>query len=264
MTYPFKEAFEDAKDHARREYPKESCGLIVKGKYYACENIADDPARHDEGNVNCGCQLCSFEINPKVYATYEMRGPIDVVVHSHPNGPYYPSLADMEGQALTAKTWAILCLDEERAFDKPVMWGGDLPIPPIVGREFMHGITDCYAIIKDAYALGKDKLAEQGVVWPFLPITLPDCPREDAWWEGERDLYEENFEKAGFIEVTDPKPGDVFLMKIRSSKNNHGGLLVGEGLILHHLPSRLSRREPAGLWGRQASKWLRYKGATYA
>jgi hypothetical protein len=49
-------------------------------------------------------------------------------------------------------------------------------------------------------------------------------------------------------------------MKIRSSKENHGGILVGNDLIVHHLPSRMSRREPAGLWGRQATRWLRYKG----
>lgn len=262
MTYPFAEAFEDAKAHARREYPKESCGLIVKGKYIACENIADDPeVGHEEGNKDCRCQLCSFEISPKVYAAYETKGGIDVVVHSHPDGPFYPSLADMEGQALTGKTWAIIPLDDERIAEKPVMWGGDLPIAPLLGREFMHGVTDCYQLIRDAYALGKDELEKQGIKgWPYGPITLPHQPREDAWWEGEADLYEENFERAGFVETKDPRPGDVFLMKIRSSKNNHGGLLIGDGLIMHHLPQRLSRREPAGLWGRQASKWLRYVG----
>ncbi|MBD9511639.1 C40 family peptidase [Ensifer sp. ENS10] len=259
MSYPFIEAFEDAKAHARREFPKESCGLIVKGKYIACENIASDPSTHREDDRDCGCQLCSFEISGKVYAKHEAN--IDVVVHSHPNGPFFPSKADMEGQLLTEKPWAILVLDEERAASKPVIWGGD--ISPVLGREFMHGVTDCYAIIKDCYALGKDKLAEQGIVgWPHDPITIPEFPRQDAWWEGDDDLYEENFGKAGFVETKDaPQPGDVFLMKIRSSKSNHAGLLIGDSLIVHHLPSRLSRREPAGLWGRQATKWLRYKGA---
>lgn len=254
-------AFEDAKVHARAVYPEESCGLIVKGSYIRCENIALDPKNHID-DPNCGCRLCAFEIDPKVYV--EHADHIDVVVHSHPNGPFYPSKADMEGQLATGKPWAIIPLDEDRVAEKPVIWGGE--IPPILGREFMHGVTDCYAIIKDCYALGKDKLAEQGILdWPHDPIELPEFPRQDAWWEGEDDLYDQNFGKAGFVEVKDaPQPGDVFLMKIRSSKNNHAGLLIGDGLIVHHLPSRMSRREPAGLWGRQAAKWLRYKGESNA
>jgi proteasome lid subunit RPN8/RPN11 len=250
-------AFEDAKAHARRVYPEESCGLIVAGKYIACENFADDPATHVD-DPNCSCRKCSFEISPAVYVSH--GDDIDMVVHSHPDGPFYPSKADMECQVQTGKPWAIITLDEERAAEKPVIWGGD--IPELLGRQFMHGVTDCYAVIKDAYALGKVELEKQGIPgWPYDPITLPEFPRSDAWWEGDEDLYIDNFAKAGFVGTTDaPKPGDVFLMKIRSSKENHGGILVGNDLIVHHLPSRMSRREPAGLWGRQATRWLRYKG----
>lgn len=250
-------AFADAKVHAREVYPEESCGLIVAGSYIRCENIAADPKDHTD-DPNCACRLCAFEIDPKVYI--EHADQIDCVVHSHPDGPLYPSKADMEGQALTGKPWAILALDDERVTDKPVMWGGETP--PLLGRDFMHGVTDCYAVIRDAYALGKDELAKQGIPgWPFDPIELPDFPRADAWWEQGENLYVDNFAKAGFEEVKDaPQPGDVFLMKIRSSTENHGGVLVGNDLIVHHLPSRMSRREPAGLWGRQATRWLRFKG----
>lgn len=254
----FAEAFADAKDHAREVFPEESCGLIVSGRYIRCENIAEPAVNHIEEDENCSCRLCSFEISPQVYLQHADK--IDVVVHSHPNGPFFPSKADMEGQALTGKPWAIIALDDERIAEKPVVWGGK-DIPPLLGREFMHGVTDCYAVIKDAYALGKDKLAEEGIEWPFDPIQLPDFPRQDAWWEKGGNLYAENFAKAGFVEVKDtPQPGDVFLMGIRSSTENHGGILVGNGLIVHHLPSRMSRREPAGLWGRQATRWLRFKG----
>ncbi|MGV1754825.1 Mov34/MPN/PAD-1 family protein [Agrobacterium sp. CG674] len=252
-------AFADAKTHARACYPEESCGLIVGGKYIACTNVASDPDGHNEADKDCGCRLCAFEINPKVYAKFSKQ--VEMVVHSHPDGPFYPSKADMEGQVLTGKAWAIFALDDERVSNEPVVWGGDTPIPDIVGRSFMHGVTDCYAVIKDVYALGKDKLAEQGIPgWPYEPIELMHMPREDAWWEGDSDLYIENFAKAGFVETKEPKPGDVWLMKIRSPKFNHGGVLVGNDLIVHHLPQRLSRREPAGVWGRQAGMWLRYAG----
>jgi proteasome lid subunit RPN8/RPN11 len=255
LINPFVEAFEDAKAHARREFPKESCGLIVAGKYIACDNVSADPAAHVE-DADCDCQLCSFQIDSRVYASYAKR--VDMIVHSHPNGPFYPSRADMEGQLQTAKPWAIIALDDERVSGEPTIWG--MPEPqPIIGRQFMHGVTDCYAVIQDMFALGRDKLAEQGIDWPFEPIKLMNMPRQDGWWEKDEDLYDANFEKAGFKEVYDPKPGDVFLMRIKSSKNNHAGVLVGENLIVHHLPTRLSRREPAGLWARQATRWLRYQ-----
>lgn len=258
----YAKAYADARIHAREVYPEESCGLIVKGEYIRCDNIAKDPEFHEEDNKDCTCRLCSFEISPSVYAQHV--NDVDVIVHSHPNGPHYPSKLDMEAQLQTGKEWAIIALDAERVSTRPVCWGGE--IQPLLGREFMHGVTDCYSIIQDAFALGKDKLAEQGIHgWPYDPINLPHAPREDGWWEGEADLYIENFERAGFeIVKGDPRPGDVFLTSVRSKKNNHGGILIGDGLIVHHLPERLSRREPAGLWGRSANIWLRHKGTNDA
>ena len=258
---PFPVAFQDAKAHARKTFPEESCGLVVNGGYVPCENIAADPEKHEEGNINCSCRLCSFEIDPLVYAKYSAAGSIDMVIHSHPNGPFYPSKADMEGQLQTAVPWAIIAIDDERSSNNPTIWGGEMQ--PLVGRQFMHGVTDCYSVIKDAFAMGKDKLAEDGVTnsWPYDPIILPDVPREDGWWETGEDLYVDYLERAGFVQIKDaPRPGDGFLMKIRSDKHNHGGILISNDLIIHHLPNRLSRREPAGLWGRQASMWLRYVG----
>lgn len=262
---PFALAFEDAKAHAREMYPRESCGLIVAGKYIACDNAADPVEKHIEGDPDCTCQLCSFEINAKVYAKYATKG-IDMVVHSHPNGPFHPSRADMLSQEQTGKAWAIIALDQDRISD-PIIWGGDTPMAPVLGREFMHGIHDCYALIQDCFALGKEKLEAQGVPgWPYEPIKLMSMPRDNSWWDKGQDLYMENFAKAGFVEIDISKaqPGDVFLTSIRSDKLNHGGVLVGESCILHHLPQRLSRREPAGLWGRQAGFWLHYVGQSNA
>jgi proteasome lid subunit RPN8/RPN11 len=253
-------AFADAKLHARDEFPKESCGLIVGNSYIRCENIRLPIEMHEEGNAECGCQLCSFEIDPAVFARHE---DVQMVIHSHPNGPFYPSKADMEGQLLADVPYGIIALDAERISEEMVMWGDALPIAPVVGRTFMHGVHDCFSLIRDTFRLGKDALLEQGIKdWPYEPITFPISPREDGWWNGEADLYDANWAKHGFVQIdsTEAKPGDVFLMKIKSDKHNHGGVLIGESLIMHHLPLRLSRREPAGIWGRQATRWIRYKG----
>jgi proteasome lid subunit RPN8/RPN11 len=262
MSLNFHDAYEAAKAHARAEYPRESCGLIVKGVYVPCENRAADPKHHVD-ETDCACQLCRFVIDPQMLVKH--RGEIDVVVHSHPNGPVFPSTADAASQIASGLTWALIALDEER-ISAPLVWGGTTPIAPIIGREFMHYTADCYTLIHDVFALGREALAAQDVDWPLDPIDLPLYPRDDAWWTGKDDFYNVEPFKIGFREVaaSEARPGDVFLMSIRSDKMNHGGVLLGGGLILHHLPNRLSRREPAGIWGRQVSRWIRYEGTSDA
>ena len=63
----------DAEQHAARCAPKESCGLVVNGKYWPCRNIADDPAS-------------DFVIDPRDYAVAAMYGSVEAIVHSHPKG----------------------------------------------------------------------------------------------------------------------------------------------------------------------------------
>lgn len=235
-----------AQEHAREEFPKEACGVIVAGTYYPCRNIAEDP-------------ISDFAIHPQDLAGALTNGKLEMIVHSHPNGPIGPSRADMEGQIKSGVAWAIIVVDEDRV-SEPLVWGADTPIAPLIGRSFIHGIHDCYSLIRDTYRLGREGCAAQEVDWPFDPIVLPMGERDDCWWDNGDDLYVENFGPAGFkvIDFTEAQPGDVFLCKIRSDKLNHGGLLLPNSLVMHHLPNRLSRREPAGLWARQADLWLRY------
>lgn len=258
---------EEAKRHARRVYPEESCGLVVGDTYLPAENIALDPAQHEKDNPDCHCRLCSFEIAPGFYMAAQKKAPIKAILHSHPGGPLFPSEADMKSQLQTAVPWGIVPIiveDEECRVGDPILWGDQLPMAPIVGRQFLHGIHDCYSLIRDTFRLGKEKLAEQDVTknWPFDPIELPEVPRSDAWWDGEKDLYADGMKQHGFkpIDASEARPGDGFLIKVRSDKFNHAGLMIDNHLILHHLPTRLSRREPAGIWGRQAGLWVRYEG----
>jgi proteasome lid subunit RPN8/RPN11 len=236
-----------AKAHAIAEYPKESCGVVVQGEYVPCANTAEHPE-------------ADFRIDGATYAELHMRGPVQAILHSHPNGPYFPSQRDMQSQIATAVPWGIIVTDGERASD-PEIWGDMLPIPGLVGRTFMHGIRDCYSLIRDAYRLGPSELSAQGIAdWPIASVTLPDVPRDDAWWEAGQDLYLDGLKPNGFREISrsDVRPGDGFLMQFGKSKTLcHAGLYVGNNLILHHLPGRLSRREPAGLWARAVEMWVR-------
>lgn len=247
-------AVEAAKQHARDEYPKESCGLIVRGEYIPVENIAADP-------------LKDFEISGKLYQKHLVGGGLEAIVHSHPDGPLFPTEADMESQVATDLPWVILGVDEDGRVSDPIVWGADTPIAPVIGRQFVHGVTDCYSLIRDVYRLGKDKLKEQGVTdeWPFPPIQLPEQPRADAWWDDpEVTLYDTHAPLVGFVDIKphEVKPGDLFFMSLgKTQANNHAGIYLGNNLVLHHLPGRLSRRELAGAWGRHANKWMRYEGS---
>lgn len=256
MTQFSPAAIAAAADHAREAYPEESCGLIVNGEYIRATNIAEDPKE-------------DFEIPAALYKKHLLTGKIEAIVHSHPDGPLHPSEADMASQMATNLTWVILGVDADKRVSDPIVWGGKAPIPNVIGREFVHGVTDCYSLIRDTFRLGKTKLAEQGIEdWPFDPITLPDFARMDSWWaKSDANFYDVEPIKLGFIEVPmhEARAGDLFFMLLgKTSVNNHAGIYLGNNLILHHLPSRLSRRELAGGWGRQATKWMRYVGAADA
>jgi len=242
--------------HARAEYPNESCGLLFdNGFYLPCFNYAADP-------------LNDFEISSGTYsqALLDTSRKITAVVHSHPGLQRHPSASDTRGQIGTAVPWVIVPLDAENVLPF-TQWGDQLPMAPILGRQFLHGVQDCYSLIRDVYALGRHELAKQEIDWPLPPIDLPQFPRDDGWWIGTKDkpgenLYVNNSLKTGFIQIanTEARPGDMFYIKIKSEQANHGGLLIGGGLILHHLPTRLSRREPSGMWVRSIDRWMRYVG----
>lgn len=255
----FDEAFTAAKKHARALYPEEMCGFVVDGKFVPVQNVAADPATHVE--EGCKCRLCAFQISDQDTLRYFDKA--QMILHSHPGGPVHPSKADMNGQMLTGLPWGVVALDEDRMGDFEI-WGDSLPIAPLLSRTFMHGIRDCYSLVRDTFRMGKERLAAEGITdaWPYDPITLLDMGRDDGWWNGEDDFYAEHFEKVGFKLITreEARPGDCFLLKIRCDKFNHAGILISNDLIMHHLPMRVSRREPSGVWSRAAERWLRYVG----
>lgn len=268
-SYLSREVIEAAQEHARQRYPEESCGLVVDGAYWPAENVCRSANQHEPGNADCGCKLCAFEIEEQFYLNAVQTGELQAILHSHPNGPLFPSQADMEGQLNTAVPWGIIgcsLQDKEWRVSEPIMWGDQLGVAPILGRQFIHGVYDCYSLVRDTFRLGREELAKQGLAWPFDPIELPEVPRDDNWWSNGKDLYADGLKKNGFklISMSDVRPGDGFLFKVRSDKFNHAGLLLGDGCILHHMPNRLSRREPASIWGRAADVWVRYEGAPVA
>ena len=224
-----------AEAHARADYPREACGLVIvvegREEYVACRNAAD---REDH-----------FEIDPDEYAAAEERGAIVAIFHSHPDAPPEPSEADRVGCEASGVPWHILGVPSMRwAVVEPSGYQA-----PLVGRQFEHGRLDCYAIIRDWYA------RERG-------IELPDFSRRWQWWLQGDDLYRAHFREAGFEATDEPlAEGDVLLMQIGAPVPNHAGVYLDGDMILHHLQNRLSSRDVyGGFWRRVTTMRLRYVG----
>ena len=220
--------------HALLAFPKECCGLIVDDGYFPYPNLAPNPEE-------------DFELPIEVWSNWEGKGIIKAVVHSHPNAPTRPSARDMQSQIDTNVPWVIVSTDGTLV-TQPVIFGDPEAVSDLIGRPFLHGVTDCYSLIRDYY---KIKLAKE----------IPEFPRNDEWWLQDQDLYTTGFEKAGFVEIPkhEVKVHDVFMITIRAKVINHAGILVEDELFLHHLPNRASRREPAGIWASHVDRWVRHK-----
>lgn len=90
----------DAERHANEQFPKESCGVVVNGKYWRCRNIADDPER-------------DFIMNPKDYAVASFYGKVEAIVHSHPLGGT-ASGCDKKSCTGTGKVWHIYSVPDSQ------------------------------------------------------------------------------------------------------------------------------------------------------
>ena len=219
-------------DHALACYPQESCGLIVvvKGKerYIPCRNIASGS---------------NFAIHPEDYAAAEDVGAIIKIVHSHPNASPKPSQADIASCEKTGLPWLIISVPTMQVHEfKPTGY-----VTPLMGREFVHGVLDCYSFIRDYYQ-------------QILNIEIPDFDRSDNWWQAGDNLYLDGYQSAGFRRVDDLQPHDVILMTVASKVPNHGAIYVGDNIIEHHQVSRLSSRDVYGGWYRKiTSHYLRHE-----
>ncbi|MDP8184416.1 C40 family peptidase [Phocoenobacter skyensis] len=217
-------------NYAKQKEPQEMCGFIVsdgnENQFVACENIAIEPTVY-------------FEISPNDYLKASNKGKIVAVVHSHPDGEPTLSIADRQMQHNSGLDWWLVCNDDLQIFPK---------IPPLIGRSFEYGSSDCYTIARDFYRLSG--------------IDFPDFERADKWWK-DTNLYLDNIEKQGFEKLEEGESlqiGDVILVQVGADVPNHAGIYIGEQMILHHSPKRLSKRDLYdGYWLKHTHSIWRYK-----
>lgn len=259
--------------HAEAVFPEECVGVVVGGKYVPLENVDPEPEKF-------------FSMSPADERRY-VFGPdaeAQAVVHSHPDGPLYPTYPDMKAHLLVGLPFVMIGHNTATGWNYWEM-GDHLLDLPLDDRVFRHGVTDCFSALRSWW-------------WQKKGIKFPDIARRDNWWEpvfsrtlpdGSPDLnsqvelpqdnlYADHFVEWGFRELSQEEigencsqlqPGDIFLYRLNRafagiparSIETHGGVYAGDGEIYHHLPERKSAFDAAEGWARNASRWLRYEGA---
>jgi len=247
--------------HAASDPAHEICGIVTVGgeqdryAYHPLANIAANPAR-------------DFELSAADLAALP---PPLAIVHSHPVGPPWPSFADMQAVQSGSIPWGIAVpprkpsIGSHEGSHVGLFWfGGDI-VAPLMERGYRHGVTDCYALVRDWFA-------------HHHGLDLIDRPRAWNWWQQGGDLYDDHFALSGFVRLAVPddigpdenahsslKAGDVALAAVLSPVINHALIYLGDGLVLHHPagrsgfdPARLPRCEPVERWRRYIRCWARH------
>ena len=226
------------RDSAKNAAPYEMCGAIVKndaGVYFIeMTNGHADPENY-------------FKLRAEDLAHIEDNHEIIAIAHSHPKHSAELSAMDVYSSRLHNKPFVVVSHDGE------VIWH---PVPspiPLLGREYVHDVVDCFTIVRDYFARE-------------LGININDFERKDGWWRDpdHPSLYLENFEKEGFVRVPkeDLRRNDVLLVRLGETAHVNHALIyladdgklkseqtpdcIGKTLYLHHPHGGLSVRKILG------------------
>ncbi len=220
--------------HAAEVYPAECCGVVAQKsrveRYFPCHNIAENPTEQ-------------FHLSPEDYIAAEEWGTVTGIVHSHPDATTQPSELDKAQCDAMAIPWHIVSYPEGDL--RTVMPRGELPL---VGRAFVLGHTDCWGLVMSYFR------QTHGIVLNDYRVDYP-------WWEsGRENLYLDNWYECGFREFSGPpRSGDMVIMQVSAPVANHAGILLDDGMLLHHMYGMLSQRVPyGGYWKDRTVKIVRH------
>ena len=217
--------------HLLEAYPEEGCGILQnkKGKlvWIPSTNEAENPEEE-------------FVINSDDYLKASLTGDIYAVVHSHPDASPELSEADKRASDYLGVKYIVYSIPEGTKAEYSPRQN------PLLGREYSFGSNDCWGLARDFYKKEFD-------------VILPIMQFKDNWWEEGLNYFDDLFEDFGFVEVAEPKFGDIILFKIYNNIPNHCGVYLQEDIFMHHAVNRLSCRESLyPLWIKNISRYARY------
>lgn len=240
------EQYEQVCQGAVKDYPMEAVWLLTgSAGLVKVDNVADNPFE-------------DFTVaRAQILWALTQGGGLKGVIHSHPDGPLYPSHSDMASQIACGVPYGIVMASYDSAGGYIEFGVDSADRAPLFDRPFRHGVTDCYAFVRDYYGL------EMG-------INLPDFARSWHWWTMGEDLYTKNLERTGFVRIdeSDMRIGDMLLFSIRSDVPNHAAVYVGGEVMAHHTTaadpyaeSRRPKRSPVNMYMKYLAGVYRHREA---
>lgn len=213
------QALEDFTKHVLAEYPKEACGLVIAGNYFACTNTHPEPTRY--------FKISAQERIEKV----QNFGPVQAVLHSHPydlnNSKHFvqaraewPSVPDQAAFIADNAPWGIVSTDGKGI--SPVNWLTE-EVQPIERRRFNWFSADCYTLIRDWHKLN-------------TKLVLPNFTRQWMFWKRNTNTIEEGIMQIPYAKkyaASEAKIGDVAVFCISSNVVNHLAVITGPNEMLH-------------------------------
>jgi proteasome lid subunit RPN8/RPN11 len=211
----FEAVKKDIRNHAKRVFPQEACGVIVS------TSLGDviTPCRNDSLTP-----LNTFIINSVDYLAASKLGQIVGFYHSHCQVLKEMSEVDKrisQGHGIPSLVYFV----PENLF---IEYNGEIgdSFSQYTGKDFVIGEQDCYSIIQQFY---KNE----------YQIELGDYSRDENWRKSNPNIYLDNYKKEGFKDVFgQPKRGDVIIFKFKTPAD-HTAIYLGENFILHQ-PKRKS------------------------
>lgn len=122
----------------------------------------------------------------------------------------------------------------------------------LLGRPYVDGFQDCYGLVRAFYDLA-------------YGIKLRNYARPYGFDHAGLNLIQDFLGREGFQACHDAAPqlGDGLVFGILSSKMNHVGVYVGNGMFIHHVAQQTSRQEALDeRWKRRLLARVRHPDVT--
>jgi proteasome lid subunit RPN8/RPN11 len=228
------------KEHVLRDFPNESCGLVIDGQYYPCKNASETPRK-------------TFKIKGEERLSLELQhGPIQAVLHSHPYlpndaqrfyadkyDPSWPSVFDQKNFIEDNCDWGIVSSDGDGISE--IVWLSQKPVS-LEKRPFAWFVSDCYAVVRDWYSLNTN-------------IQLPNFTRPWTFWKNSLNTREDGIQAIPYSEklpTEKAQVGDMVVFALAGSKvPNHLGVITGSNELLHVF----ANDKPGALYYAHTVRW---------